>query len=65
MRIGIFGGTFNPPHYGHLRLAEEMKTAAFLEKILIWYSILNSNGKPKLILKRDRKKIDSIITLLK
>lgn len=35
MRIGIFGGTFNPPHYGHLRLAEEMKTAAFLDKILI------------------------------
>ncbi len=35
MRIGIFGGTFNPPHYGHIRLAEEMKTAASLDKILI------------------------------
>ena len=35
MRIGIFGGTFNPPHYGHLRLAEEMKAAASLDKILI------------------------------
>lgn len=35
MRIGIFGGTFNPPHYGHLRLAEEMKNAASLDKILI------------------------------
>ncbi len=35
MRIGIFGGTFNPPHYGHLRLAEEMKKAASLDKILI------------------------------
>lgn len=34
---------------------------AFLEKIAIWYSVLNSNGKPKLMLQRDRKKIDSII----
>ncbi len=32
-RIGIFGGTFNPIHYGHLRAAEEACEAAGLDRI--------------------------------
>ena len=35
MRIGIFGGTFNPPHLGHKRLAETMLKSASLDKIII------------------------------
>ena len=35
MRIGIFGGTFNPPHLGHKHLAQQMKSKAELDKIII------------------------------
>jgi nicotinate-nucleotide adenylyltransferase len=32
--VGILGGTFDPIHYGHLRLAEEMLELANLKQIL-------------------------------
>ncbi|MEN2985224.1 MAG: adenylyltransferase/cytidyltransferase family protein, partial [Thermodesulfovibrionaceae bacterium] len=34
MRIGLFGGSFNPIHYGHLRGAEEVREAFRLDKII-------------------------------
>src|SRR5687768_13709992 len=34
MRLGIFGGSFDPVHYGHLRLAEEAQEQAKLDQVL-------------------------------
>jgi len=33
-RIGIFGGTFNPIHWGHLKAAEVVQRMVRLEKVL-------------------------------
>ena len=35
MKIGIFGGTFNPPHKGHTRMIEKMAEELELDKVLI------------------------------
>lgn len=34
MRLGIFGGTFNPVHNGHVRTAEEVRSSMALNRIL-------------------------------
>ena len=33
MRLGIFGGTFDPPHIGHLVLAETVRDALSLDEV--------------------------------
>ncbi len=35
MRLGIFGGTFDPPHVGHLLVAQDAITALSLDRLLI------------------------------
>lgn len=35
MDIGIFGGTFDPPHFGHLLVANEVREQCALEQI--WF----------------------------
>jgi len=34
MKLGIFGGTFNPIHYGHLIVAEEVRKRLRLDRII-------------------------------
>jgi nicotinate-nucleotide adenylyltransferase len=40
MRLGLFGGTFNPIHIGHLRVAEEVRESLELERIIFVPSYL-------------------------
>ena len=35
MKIGIFGGTFDPIHVGHVNVVEEVKFALGLDKIIV------------------------------
>ncbi len=34
MRLGVFGGTFDPPHIGHLIVAEDVAAALELDRVL-------------------------------
>lgn len=44
--IGVFGGTFDPPHLGHLILADEARQALKLEKVL-WLPAGDPPHKPE------------------
>ena len=34
MRLGVFGGTFDPPHIGHLAIAEQARAQLALDRVL-------------------------------
>jgi nicotinate-nucleotide adenylyltransferase len=56
MRVGIFGGTFNPIHLGHLIVAEEMREKLKLDKILFLLAF-NPPHKRKFAPYSDRKEM--------
>ena len=35
MKIGVYGGSFNPPHLGHVRAARACKEALGLDRVLV------------------------------
>jgi len=60
MKIGIFGGTFNPIHYGHLRAAQEVHESLRLNKTLFIPSGRPPFKKPGLMSAHHRYKMTEI-----
>lgn len=48
MNVGLFGGTFNPIHLGHLRAAEEMREQCGLERVIFIPAFLPPHKKTPL-----------------
>lgn len=53
MRIGLFGGTFNPIHRGHLWAASEVKKGFNLDQIFLIPAALPPHKTPGLVAKAD------------
>jgi nicotinate-nucleotide adenylyltransferase len=49
MRLGVLGGTFNPVHYGHLRLAEEALARFGLQSVLLVLSAIPPHKDSRII----------------
>ena len=54
-RIGLFGGTFNPIHLGHLRAAEEVRIAFRLLKVVFMVSAVPPHKDPGRIAKAEHR----------
>ncbi|MBC8412165.1 MAG: nicotinate (nicotinamide) nucleotide adenylyltransferase [Nitrospira sp.] len=54
MRIGLYGGTFNPFHYGHLRTVEEVAGIMQLDRVIIIPAGKTPFDKPDLAPAADR-----------
>ena len=62
MKIGILGGTFNPPHKGHLKLGRDFARELKLDKILIIPSKSPTHKEAKSLASgRDRLKMCSLL----
>lgn len=46
-KYGIFGGTFNPPHVGHLEIAKEAKARYGLDRVFFVPSFIPPHKDPK------------------
>ena len=55
MRIGLFGGTFNPIHMGHLRSAEEVREYFQLQQVIFIPSAVPPHKEVKEIVSPDHR----------
>jgi nicotinate-nucleotide adenylyltransferase len=55
-RFGILGGSFNPIHFGHLRVAEEIRQRFALEKILFIPTYVPPHKSPEFVLEYRHRK---------
>lgn len=63
-RIGLMGGSFDPIHYGHLVLAEEMRTRLSLDKVIfIPVGQAPHKSAPKMTGRRQRYEMVMLATL--
>jgi len=55
LKLGIFGGTFNPIHYGHLAAAEEVSNRLDLERVLFVPSFIPPHKQEEEVPSADRR----------
>ena len=54
MKIGIFGGSFNPPHIMHKKIAEQLIKEKYLDKVIFVPTGMKYEYKNNLISNEDR-----------
>ena len=41
MNVALFGGSFDPPHIGHIEIVNRVKQLAFIDKVVVMPTFLN------------------------
>jgi nicotinate-nucleotide adenylyltransferase len=63
VKIGIFGGTFDPIHIGHLRVAEEFRAAFELDQVLMMVAATPPHREPPMASPEDRLQMVKLAVL--
>lgn len=64
MRIGVFGGSFNPPHNMHINIAEYLINNGYLDNVIFVPTSTNYKYKNNLVSNMDRYNMLSLATSL-
>ena len=62
MKIGIFGGSFNPPHNMHINIGEELIKQGYLDKIIFVPTGIKYKYKSNLLPNENRFDMLKILT---